>query len=49
MKEIYSSYLQKDIKDFFSLEHYNDIKRLFIYLTSINTNFLKINTISNDL
>ncbi len=49
LKEIYSSYLQKDIKDFFSLEHYNDIKRLFIYLTSINTNFLKINTISNDL
>jgi predicted AAA+ superfamily ATPase len=49
LEEIYSSYLQKDIKDFFTLEHYNDIKRLFIYLTSINTNFLKINSISNDL
>lgn len=49
LEEIYSSYLQKDIKDFFSLEHYNDIKRLFIYLTSINTNFLKINSISNEL
>ena len=49
LEEIYNSYLQKDIKDFFSLEHYNDIKRLFIYLTSINTNFLKINSISNEL
>jgi len=49
LEEVYNSYLQKDIKDFFSLEHYNDIKRLFIYLTSINTNFLKINSISNEL
>ena len=49
LEEIYNSYLQKDIKDFFSLEHYNNIKRLFIYLTSINTNFLKINSISNEL
>jgi len=49
LEEIYSSYLQKDIKDFFTLEHYNDIKRLFLYLTSINTSFLKINSISNDL
>jgi len=49
LEEVYNSYLQKDIKDFFSLEHYNDIKKLFIYLTSINTNLLKINSISNEL
>jgi len=49
LEEIYNSYLQKDIKDFFTLEHYNNIKRLFIYLTSINTNYLKVNSISNDL
>ena len=49
LEEIYNSYLQKDIKDFFNLEHYTNIKRLFIYLTSINSSFLKINSISNDL
>jgi predicted AAA+ superfamily ATPase len=49
LEEVYNSYLQKDIKDFFSLEHFNNIKKLFIYLSSINTNLLKINSITNDL
>ena len=49
LEEIYNSYLQKDIKDFFTLEHSNNIKKLFTFLTSINTNYLKINSISNAL
>lgn len=49
LEEIYQSYLNKDIKDFFNLEHYKNIKKFLTYLTQINTSNLKINQIANDL
>jgi len=49
LDEILSSYIQKDISDFFQAEHSTNIIKLLKYLTQINSNLLKKSSISNTL
>lgn len=49
LDEILSSYIQKDILDFFQVEHSSNIIKLLKYLTQINSNLLKKLAISNTL
>jgi predicted AAA+ superfamily ATPase len=49
LDEIISSYIQKDILEFFQSEHSTNIIKLLKYLTQINSNLLKKSPISNSL